>query len=211
VIRAHAALAFVACACAASPHEPAPAPAPETEPGAAPSPTTPEPTPAPVAGPVADAEPDAVPPRHAAPAEPAWLRKPFDDLPASDASGRAVAVIIEIAVQGGNRPLVLRIPETGVRQEIYDDRASTPGCSDQRRDAAKNALFLGCSGIDGGVALRAYQHGDELVVETHGDGDVRPSLDGRHTFPLPKGRRLKLVTRVPSQRTSLPGVMSSGP
>jgi hypothetical protein len=213
VTRAGVALAFVAWACAASPPEPAPAPTPvpETQPVAAPSPAVPEPTAAPDAGRAADAEPDAVAARPAAPAEPAWLRKPFDDLPASDARGRAVAVIIEIAVQGGNRPLVLRIPETGVRQEIYDDRASTPGCRDQRRDADRNAIFLGCSGIDGGVTLRAYQRGDELVVETHGYGDVRPSLDGRHTFPLPKGRRLKLVARVPNQMTSLPGVMSSGP
>lgn len=178
-------------------------PAPATEPAPAPSSASQDPVAEPGAGAVADAEP--------APSEVAWLRKPFDDLPAADASGRAVAVIIELAVEGDHRPLVLRIPEIGVRQEIYDDRASTPGCSDQRRDAEKNAIFLGCSGIDGGVSLRAYQQGDALVVETHGIGDVRPSLDGRHTFPLPKGRRLKLVARVPNQRAPLPGVMSSGP
>jgi hypothetical protein len=209
-MRAGLALGLVLGACAAPPKEPAPAlsePAPEPAPSAEPAtPPVVNDASADAAAALSRAEPDA------ASAEPAWHQRPFDDL--SDAGrpgGRDVQVLIEIGIQGPYRPLVLRIPETGLRREIYDDRVSRPGCYKQQRHDEKNAIFMDCGGLDGHVMLRAYQVGDELVIETHGRGDVRPTLHGRHAFALPKGRRVKLVTRVPTMAGPLPGTFSSGP
>jgi hypothetical protein len=211
-MRVWLALGLLLGACAAPPKEPAPAlsePAPEPAQAPSAQPATPpdvKDASTDAAAALSPATPDA------ASAEAAWQERPFDDLTdAGRPRGRDVQVVIEVANQGPYRPLVLRIPETGLRREIYDDRVSRPGCYKQQRHDEKNAIFLDCGGIDGHVMLRAYQVGDELVIETQGRGDVRPTLDGRHAFALPKGRRVKLVTRVPDRVAPLPSTHSSGP
>lgn len=219
-------LAAIMCsACAQPKSEPpraeraaAPAATPATAAAAVPSPSSTATSTATGRASVADATPAPAPLPTAGlvPAKPEWIEAPFDGLPERAAGGREVTVIFEVVSQyrreleGRSSPLRLRIPESGVTQEIFDDRVVRPACDD-KQDRGRGALLVRCNGIDGSVTVRAHQQGDELVLDVHGVGDAPPSLRGpQHRFKLPHGTRVRYTTSLPATRTRNPGSGESG-
>ena len=130
-----------------------------------------------------------------------WVDAPFDGLPEATRTGRDVSVVFEVAAEhrrelgGLSSVLRLRIPDTKVAQELFDDHVSRPACQ-ERQDASRGAVFLRCSGADGAVSARAYQDGEDLVLDVVGNGDVRPTIEGQRRFKLPHGTRVRYVMRL---------------
>ena len=128
---------------------------------------------------------------------------------APSSANRPVTVIFEV-VHGATSPLRLRIPSTGIVQTLFDDHVASPACS-VRHDENTNALSLQCAAADGGLDLRAYQAGDELVLDIRSLGDVLPDLVGEHRFPLPAGSRVSFEAKLPTSLRPNPGTGVSGP
>lgn len=160
----------------------------------------------------ADAGGDA-PPAWAPKPPLAWLQDPFGDLPPAAKQKQTVEVIFEVAKvyrpthRVSTSPFRLRIPKTRLSKEIYDDYVAQPSCTSQR-DQQKNAIAVQCWSPDGRVKLRAYQVGDELVVEVEGEGDARPSLPSPSRFKLPVDSSVVFRTQLSTKIQLNP---SSGP
>lgn len=147
------------------------------------------------------------------PGIPAWSAHPFEGLPEERVTGKELVVRIEVVrrytkgAKGMTSPLVLSIPALGKQQSIFDDYVAAPHCQ-VTSTPTRGAVFVDCMGMDGAVMLRAFQERDELVVEVVGRGDAPPeSFHPR--FALPKGSRIRFITRFP--KPTQPASSSDGP
>lgn len=91
-------------------------------------------------------------------------------------------------------PLTMTIQRFGKKLTLLDDYVASARCQ-VTPDKKHGAVFLDCLAMDRGVWVRAYQKGDELIV----DFAVRPdSAWGSERFKLPHGSRVKYVMHFPA-------------